>query len=51
MCQDLAMSIAGQAVIIADTSGAYWFAGVLTLTAALIVMIVMLSESRADKKP
>jgi hypothetical protein len=42
------MSIAAQ-VVLADTSGAYWFAGILTLVAALIVMVVTLSEPREDK--
>ena len=39
------------AFVLADASGAYWFAGVLTLVAALIVIAVMLSESREDQRP
>ena len=38
-------------MILADTTAAYWFAGILTLVAAVIVMVVMLSESRDDKAP
>ena len=37
--------------IIADSAAGYWFAGILTLVAAAIVMIVMLTESRNDKAP
>jgi hypothetical protein len=39
------------AIVLADSSGAYWFAGVLTLAAAFIVMVVMLSESKANRTP
>jgi hypothetical protein len=36
-----------QADVFADTSGAYWLAGLLTL----VVMVVMRSESREDRTP
>jgi len=43
--------MANQAVVYADTSGDYWLAGFLTLATALVVMVVMLSESREDRTP
>jgi len=45
------MSMANQAVVFAETSGDYWLAGLLTLAVALVVMVVMLSESKEDRTP
>jgi len=36
------------AIVLADSSGAYWFAGILTLAALLNVLVVMMSEPKAN---
>lgn len=47
MCQDRVMQLGMSAVIAADAA-AYWFAGVLTVAASVIVVVAMLIASRAD---
>lgn len=38
----------GMSMVLAADAAAYWFAGILTVAASLIVVAVMLIASRAD---
>lgn len=48
MCQDRVMQLVLWPMVLATDAGAYWFAGILTVAASLIVVVVMLAASRAD---
>ena len=47
MCQDRVMHLQALAILAIDHAG-YWFAGVLTVVASLIVVIVMLATAKTD---
>lgn len=48
MCHDHPMSLEVPALVAVD-AGAYWLAGLLTVAASAIVVIVMLATSRIDE--
>lgn len=52
LCRN-ALLVALSSVVLADDVRAYWFAGLLTVIAAVVVMVVMLatSESKEDETP
>ena len=47
MCQDRVMQLEAFVILASDHAG-YWFAGVLTVVASLIVVIVMLASAGTD---